>query len=385
MAYNSKMVFGAACLGMLLFGVTLITLGAVATDLTSKYTLTEMQVGTLFSILPLGILSGSLIFGPIADKHGYKLLLVGAAFLLFIGIQGIAMVPSYMLALPFVYTFGLAGGILNGATNGLVADISTENKAANLSILGIFFAVGALGMPSLLGVLKELVVFEVILSSVGGLALIMATGALFITFPPPKSGEPFQWVTVRSLTKNGFLMLIAFFLFCQSGMEGLINNWTTLFTTSSIGSTSQKALFALSLHVGGMAVMRMFIGGVFRNLSYQKLMVISFVLLIPGIATLNFAQDYFITVIALVLLGAGLAAGYPVMLGLLSDRFQNRAGTAFSIVLAIALLGNMILNYLMGILAGSVGITAYPILGLAVIITMGLLCLYIFNSKQTNT
>jgi MFS transporter, FHS family, glucose/mannose:H+ symporter len=380
MAYNTKIVFGAACLGMLLFGVTLITLGAVATDLTLKYNLTEIQVGTLFSILPLGILSGSLVFGPIADKHGYKLLLAGAAFLLFIGIQGIALMPSYIMALPFVYFFGLAGGVLNGATNGLVADISPENKAANLSILGIFFAIGALGMPSLLGVLKELVSFEVILSSVGVLAIIMAVGIIFIAFPPPKSGDPFQWEAVKNLTKSGLLLLIAVYLFFQSGMEGLINNWTTLFTTNAIGSSSQKALFALSLHVGGMAVMRMLIGSVLRNYSYKKLMTISFFLLIPGIGSLNFAQDYFITVIAMVLLGAGLAAGYPVMLGLLSDHFQDQSGTAFSIVLAIALLGNMFLNYFMGILASTAGIESYPILGLVVIITMGILYLYLFKT-----
>ena len=60
---NKKLIFSAACLGMLLFGIGLITLGSVATGLKEKYLLNEISSGTLFSILPVGILVGSLVFG----------------------------------------------------------------------------------------------------------------------------------------------------------------------------------------------------------------------------------------------------------------------------------------------------------------------------------
>src|SRR5678816_4814026 len=66
------LVFIAACAGMFLFGITLITLGSVATDLRSKFHLSGTDAGTLFSILPFGILTGSLIFGPVCDRYGYK-------------------------------------------------------------------------------------------------------------------------------------------------------------------------------------------------------------------------------------------------------------------------------------------------------------------------
>ena len=56
MMYNKKMVFWSACLGMLLFGIALITLGSIAPDLKEKLLLNDIAAGTLFSILPLGIL-----------------------------------------------------------------------------------------------------------------------------------------------------------------------------------------------------------------------------------------------------------------------------------------------------------------------------------------
>ena len=54
---NNVGAFIAACAGMFLFGVTLITLGSVATDLKSKFDLDGVEAGTLFSILPFGILA----------------------------------------------------------------------------------------------------------------------------------------------------------------------------------------------------------------------------------------------------------------------------------------------------------------------------------------
>lgn len=50
---QSKRVFISACLGMLLFGIGLITLGSVAIGLQEKFHLDKISSGTLFSICPL--------------------------------------------------------------------------------------------------------------------------------------------------------------------------------------------------------------------------------------------------------------------------------------------------------------------------------------------
>src|SRR5512138_3334823 len=120
--YNRKIIFGAACLGMLLFGIALITLGAVAPDLRDKLKLDDISAGMLFSILPFGILAGSLLFGPIADRYGYRIMLSLSCLLLFAGFEGIAYAPSKELLIVFVLLAGFSGGVVNGATNALVSD-----------------------------------------------------------------------------------------------------------------------------------------------------------------------------------------------------------------------------------------------------------------------
>jgi fucose permease len=75
----------------------------------------------------------------------------------------------------------------------------------------------------------------------------------------------------------------------------------------------------------------------------------------------------------LFMLGAGLASGFPTMLGLVGNRYPHLSGTAFSLVLVIALLGNMLVNYSMGIVAENYGIkhlTTYTFTSLALLILM---------------
>ena len=74
--YNKKLVFASAFAGMLIFGMGLITLGAVKPELKEKFYFDEVDAGILFSILPIGILVGSLLFGPVADRHVYKWLMI---------------------------------------------------------------------------------------------------------------------------------------------------------------------------------------------------------------------------------------------------------------------------------------------------------------------
>ena len=80
---------------MLLFGACLITLGTVATPLQVKFSLDAVASGTLFSILPVGILTGSLLFGPFSDRYGYKLILLLSCILIFFGF----LVPSLLVDL----------------------------------------------------------------------------------------------------------------------------------------------------------------------------------------------------------------------------------------------------------------------------------------------
>ncbi len=353
--YKKRIVFWSACAGMLLFGICLITLGSVATHLREKLQLDEISAGTLFSILPLGILTGSLFFGPIADKYGYKILLSVCCVFMFAGFEGIAFAPSTSILKIFIFLFGIGGGAINGSTNSLVADLSDKDKGADLSLLGVSFGIGALGMPLISGILDKYYGFEAILSFVGFMTL--GTGFIFllIKFPPPKQAQGFPLTQGIKLIKDKVLLLIALFLFFQSGFEGIINNWTTTYLISQHSIQQSYALFGLSSFVAGMIIMRILNGSVLRSVSVKKILVSSFLMILIGLTILKAANSFGLSLMGLGLLGAGLASGFPVMLGFTANRYPEISGTAFSLVLSIALLGNTLVNFGMGIVAQNFG------------------------------
>jgi fucose permease len=377
--YNKKMVFWGACCGILLFGIGLITLGSVVPDLRVKFNLDEISSGTLFSIMPFGILTGSLLFGPICDKYGYKLLLIVSCIFLFIGFEGIAYANSLSLLKISVFFFGLGGGAINGATNAVVSDISPKEKGAELSILGVFFGIGALGMPMILGLLKNDLSFETILGLVGVFALSIAVFFALIKFPEAKQKQGFPIRQSFLLVKDKLLLLIAFFLFCQSSFEAIINNWTTSFLQIRLGVELSGALYALSLFIAGLTLMRLLIGTVLRKVNDFTILFISFGLILIGLILLKTSASLTIAMLSLILVGGGLAGGFPIMFGIVGNRYSNLSGTAFSFVLVIALIGNMLINYGMGIIAEHFGVQQVVNVALIELFVMVILCLFIKN------
>lgn len=380
--YHKRRVLWSACFGMLLFGVALITLGSIATDLKVKLGMSEIETGTLFSILPFGILVGSLVFGPVADRYGYKLLLIITCLFLAAGFEGAAFSSSSILLKLSVFLIGLSGGVLNGATNALVSDISGSDRTANISLLGVFFGIGALGIPLLLGNAGDKAGFEGIVSSVGLVSLLGSVIYGIIKYPPPKIREKIPLSGIKGFFSDRVLLLIAFYLFFQSSFEGLMNNWTTSYLSGHLLLPPPKALLGLSLFVGGMVTMRLVTGILIRNMQPARMLVISFVLLITGIALVLSGKAAAIAHAGFFLIGTGLANGFPVMLGLAGERYEKLSGTAFSFVLTIALLGNMIINYMMGVISELTGIGNLGLVVSFETLIMILLGILIFKSYK---
>jgi MFS family permease len=132
----------------------------------------------------------------------------------------------------------------------------------------------------------------------------------------------------------------------------------------------------------GMTIMRLLLGSVFRNTNLKKLWIGAFSLIFLGLIFLAIGKYFYLSVAGLILLGAGLAGGFPLMLGLVGDRYKELSGTAFSLVFVIALLGNMIINYGMGVIAQVYGIEHLITVAFIELIVMIILCYNILGNKR---
>ncbi|TFH27989.1 MAG: MFS transporter, partial [Bacteroidia bacterium] len=303
---------------------------------------------------------GSLVFGPVVDRYGYKILLLVSGLLVFAGLEGIALTGNLMVLRISIVFIGLGGGAINGGANALVADTSEGNRGARLSLLGVFFGIGALGVPSLLGILNNVLSYEKILFWIGISVWLPMILFLLISFPPPKHPQGFPIGEAMKLLKDPWIILTGFVLFIQSGMEGLANNWSTTFLQENKEFINQHALFSLSCLVAGMTATRLILGWALHHVSSRLVLIGSIGLSISGSMIVLLAESHFAAYAGMAILGAGLAACFPVVMGFVADRYKSLSGTALSIVLVLALLGNMLINYGMGIVANAHGTGILP-------------------------
>lgn len=361
--------------GILLFGISMVMIGSVLPLLKSRLGLSDIVAGGLFSILPFGLLIGSISFGPISDRYGYRWVLFTACLFLAIGFMGIAHALSIWLLRLSVFLFGVGGGVINGATSALISDLSSDNKKiANLNLLGVFFGLGAFLMPFILSTLNENS-YIIAIDIVAFISLLIAILFLSISYPIAVEKEKITFKLVPVFIKNRLFLIICFFLFFQSAFEAIVNNWSVFYFTQHLQVEQYQALIALSFSVLGLTFMRILTGGVFRNISSHKLMIVSIVFLSVGTACLFIQSDlsFYINTFGLFLIGAGLSPGFPVMLGLIGNLYKQISGTAFSFAMLIALTGNIIINYITGVLVQNHGIKVFVYVILMAIVMMAAL------------
>lgn len=365
---NVKVV-AAAFIGIFFFGVAFLVLGAVLPSLKEALALTDAQASTLASTLPLGTLFGSLVFGPVIDRKGYKILLAIATVFGIIGLELLAFTGSFNVAVCAVALIGICGGMLNGSTNALVSDSSSDRtRTSNIFILGLVYCLGAYAITALISsATKANLPYAEILKWTGVIMAVSLAYYLIIKFPEAKCK---QGVPVREMLKMAAeptLLIFGFALFFQSGLEGMANNWTSSFLgTPEKGFSIEAAGKALTFIPIGLAISRALLSVISRFASNKAIVLVSMCFAAVGEVLIWTASSEPMAIAGAVVLGMGLAATFPVCFSILGEKYKQMSGTAFSVALVIALIGNTILNKIVG----AIGAASLPVVMLVSIVCL---------------
>ena len=349
---SRRTLFTCACLGLLTFGIVFTMLGSVVPSIIERFGIDKAQAGGLFALMTSGILAGSLAFGPMVDRYGYKGILLAAIALTLVGLEGIAFAPSLALLRVAILIVGFAGGIVNGGTNALVADISSGARGASLNLLGVFFGIGAVGVPFILAMLTGRFTQSALIASIGLLVVIPMAVIAFTDFPAPKQPQGFPIAAAGGILKDPLFLLMGLMLFLESGLENMVGGWTSTFVHEELEVAAGPALVILSLYWLGMMLGRLALGSILRRARPFTVLYVCLTIAFGGSALLLTTHSAEMATTGVFLLGLGFAAMFPNVLGFIGDRYADLSGTAFSVVIAIALVGGMSFPFLAGILGG---------------------------------
>jgi fucose permease len=351
-----KVLFGAACLGMLLFGIAMTMLGSILPGVIQKFGLSKTYAGTLFIVMNFGTLLGSLVFGPVVDRFGYKKLLCVSTVILLIGLEGIAFTPVIQAFILFIFIFGCGGGIINGATNALVSDITPQGRSAGLALLGVFFGIGAFGVPLILGSLLDKFTYTQIIGVMGAIIVAAFFVFLLLRFPSPKQPHHLPVKESITLARQPVLLLLAFILFFESGMEYMTGGWTAAFFNKVLHIDTSQAIILLSVFWIGMMLSRLILSRVLKHKSSAGVLQMWLGIAFIGSILLLTVSSKIPATIGVFLIGFGFGATYPVILGYIGELYPQMSGTAYSLALTIALIGGMFIPYLAGLIGDNFGL-----------------------------
>jgi fucose permease len=215
-------------------------------------------------------------------------------------------------------------------------------------------------MPSVMALMESQLSFEKILVIISIGISVITLFFFTISFPAPRNIQAIPIKNTFKMVENSSLLLLGMFLFFQSALEGVINNWSTSFLQDSTKMDSSAALYVLSIFILSLTITRVFLAVILRKISPYLILIISMVILLLG-SSLLYLNDSTSSIFAFILLGIGASAGFPIILSYVGKLYSELRGTAFSFVIFISLIGNIVINYLMGLIAYNVGINYYPL------------------------
>ncbi len=355
---------------MFVFGVVLLLMGSLLPSLEVNY----IQAGGLGSFPLAGILAATILVGPVLDTAGAKPVLAA----------GLAMVAGAVGLMPALHTYGalaaaalvygFGGGILNTATNALVADLSASGRGAALNLLGFSFSLGALTAPLLMSTLGGRLGTASVLHILAVGTTLVLVPVLTFRFPAPIYAGTRLAELLRVLN-HPLVWLFGALLFFESGSENSMFVWAGKIVAGMFNATPQRAGWALVGLSAAIGAGRLGAAFLLRVLGSRKVMLLSAAVTVTGTMIEYTSRAFPTAVLGMGIIGLGLASIFPTALGIAGDRFPRQTGTVFGAIMAVSLVGGTAGPSICGSLAatGLRNILWVPMIAAAAVATLTIL------------
>jgi len=320
-----------------LFGGLVVLMGALLPGLHVSY----QQAGTLGACPALGVLLSTLLVGSFLDTHGARTPLLTGLATTAAGTLGMACAHHFATLAVAALTYGLGGGILNTASNAMIAHLYPTRRSQALNRLGVLFSLGAISVPLLVATLPG-PASRTMLFCLGAFAVLLWIAVWTAQFPTPADAPP----TVREAA--GFRPLVWHPLVWQIGLllavESLAENagfvWSGKIGADRFHLDARQAgllLFTLSAAFG---LGRWTAGQWIARWGSRRTVMGSAACILVGAGVAGFSTGPLGLWAGTLLLGLGMAAIFPTTLGEAADAFPQAIGAVFATMMTIGLIGS---------------------------------------------
>jgi MFS transporter, FHS family, glucose/mannose:H+ symporter len=350
------------CLSFLLLGWSGLLAPSLIRSLKDSFDQTDAGIGLLYFVYAIVYAVGSLGGGLATERLGRRTVLSAAAVLHGIGFIGYGFAPSWTWFLIAALPAGLGAGALDGGGNGLFLDLYQSGRGRALNLLHVFFSVGALSAPLVVGRLVESgVAWPSITIATGVAALVVGVMFLFVTMPDgrhkanatPPAGEG------SALGRPGDrlaapLILLAVAIACYVASEIGVSNWLVRFLEPAPLSV---ATTALSLFWAGLTLGRLLAARFADRFDHVRFAAVSSTAMSVALVAAILVPSLPVSIALFALAGVATGPVFPMVIAIGGDRYPDRTAAVGGFLASAAVVGSIVYPPIMGFLSVTVGLT----------------------------
>lgn len=345
----------AASLHFLTDGMIFGTWAALIPSFKAKFTLSEAGL----SIALLGIAAGAILSMPLAgraiSRHGSRpnLRIFAPAFCVSLAL--IALAPNLVLFIAAAILFGAVKGAFNVSVNSQA--IAIENRAGK-PIMSTFHALWSLGGMSaafIVGAALKVGLSPATISL--GISAVLA--AVVLVFAPQLlSGDasPPSETKARFQFPDGKLLRIGIVTFLALFAEGVMMDWSVVYTRTVSGAAPWLAPIAYGIFSGCMAGGRLIGSQLISRLGPARVLALGGTFTAAGLMVMVAIRQWPATFAALALAGFGLSNIVPILFGAGGRAHEGGAGSGIATVSIMGYFGFLIGPPLIGGISHQAGL-----------------------------
>jgi MFS family permease len=345
------LAFATNFLWVMVIGLLGPSLPAIVEDLGISYA----QAGLFFTLLSLGSLFGGSLGAWASDRAPRRALYAGCALCLAAGLALVGFMPGYGTMAVMVFLLSLAGSPLGSIGQSIMLGMAPDRRERNLSRFTTFGALGSFVAPILVSAnFTAGLAWRFPFMETAAIALALFVAILAV--PIPKAGVPQKRARALAILANRRVLATCVMIFFSVAIDLGFVYWLAEYFAAELGVSLRLSSSVVGVYLVGVISGRLLMPLALKRLRPEALLPASLALALGGILAFILVPGSGAKAALCAVYGLGVGPVFPLLMARGSREFPEQSGAVSGILFAGVSLGGMAFPFLVGTIAGKVGI-----------------------------
>ncbi len=371
------------CFAILMFYAMVLTaIGPLLTEISRSFGLNMTQAGFLFTVNFAGF-SVFILFGGIAaDQWGKKPVLAVALGASTLCLLMFPLSPGFFVACVATFFIGGCSGIVESIANALIADLNADRPGFYVNLAQIFFGLGALLGPVLIGLgLSAGIGWQTDYMILSGIFLLLTVVFLLNRLPDLPPSNKISLSFMRNLLTDRKFLLFCLCMLLYTGSEVGAWGWMSTFMQQEFAFNPVQSSLAVGIFWAAIIVGR-FICTIANLKVSTKLLVIILAYASAVVTVLSGLVKSELEIwIVVVALGLAFSGQWSLIVTHGSSHYKQYSGTIFAAYVGSGGVGMALIPFVMGVVGQYAGLRASMVSTAVFFIGIGVIFMFIDKLK----